>query len=320
MHNNPEHPNDLTPLREITKVSFTNIFGWAHAILGFKWGLLVLAALLLTIYNFTAGAITSLIDIFMFGPVWISPFNTLHTILVVTPLSVGPIYIAAKIFRGERADFGDLFVGFRRWGSVVLIGLIIQVALLVAMIPFGIAGGILFVSGGGNIIIGLLVLLLFLVMLLGIMYVGVRIYFATLLCADPLGPQLSVTESISESWRITRTSALTLFGTAIVIGAIAGICLMFLILPGILYGLPLVYAAAGAVYVVLTHKHAIIPLSGYDECPYCEYDLRGTEETICPECGSTVIRNMPEPQAEPNDDHSRHDQAPPPDEPPIELQ
>ncbi len=286
------HIEPLDPIANIERVTFGNIFGWSHRVMSWKWGLLVGCAASLVIYEFVVSFFLSMAIQFAFGTgVLFNPLEFLHSILVIAPLSVGPIYIAAKIFRGQRAVFDDIWIGFTRWAPIVLIGFLIQAGYLIAMVPIGVMIAMSQRATAGNSALTiLLMLVLGLALLVGSVYIAVRLYFATLLCADPMGPKLGGISAITESWRITRNSAWTLFLTAIVISIIAGISAACLFIPLILYGLPLTYGAAGAVYVILTHQSGIIPVEGYDVCPYCEYDISTLDTSQCPECGSHVIR------------------------------
>ena len=282
----------LQPMAPLGRISIGSIFGWAHAIISVRWGTLVGCAAFIFVYGFITGIVISLVDIALVGlNAWINPVELLHSVLVTGPLSVGPIYIACRIFRGQHTTFNDIWIGFHRWGSIVFIGLIIQLSARIAMVPIGVIFSNMSRTTAGNSQLTILLLfVLSLSLLIVALYLGIRLYFATLLCADPLGPQLAAIESISESWRITRSVAWRLFFTALLISIIVGISAMCLFVPLILYGLPLTYAAAGSVYVVLTHKCGIIPVEGYDECPFCEYNLHGLDTNRCPECGAHVIR------------------------------
>ncbi|MFG0245500.1 MAG: hypothetical protein ACF8MF_05540 [Phycisphaerales bacterium JB052] len=300
----------LSPIAPMGRVSIRNVFSWAHAILGERWGTLVGCAALIFIYGMIAGILINLIDSFLFGfDAMVRPFELLHSVLITGPLSVGPIYIACRTFRGQHSNFSDILIGFRRWGSVAFIGFIIQIGALLALIPFGVISTALTTTTAGSSGLTILMMLVLVVLLAGgAMYLAVRLYFATLLCADPLGPQLGAIESISESWRITQKPAWVLFACALLIAVIIGVSATCFLVPMVLYGLPLSYAAAGSVYVVLTHKSGIIPVEGYDECPFCDYNLVDLDTNRCPECGAHVIR----PQAPDPDRYQKplpHEQA-----------
>lgn len=312
----------LNPIIRVAPISFGNVLSWAHAVLGQSWGTLALAALTLTIYNLVVGLITNLLDAALFGQNiagYVSPLSVLHSVLIVAPLSVGPIYIAAQSFRGEQVSFADIFIGFRRWWPVVLVSLLIQLAFMTLSVGFGVVVAGMGITSGGAGSVLLMIALAGIIFAIAMLYISVRIYFATLLIIDPMGPQARTIESLQLSWHLTSRCPWTLFWTAIVISIIAGLCFLLFILPGILYGLPLVYAASGAVYVILSHEHGLIPLAGYDHCPHCQYDLSDTQGTTCPECGNTVPRNIPEVSAPYHPIHNRYDDLPPQDEPPIPL-
>ncbi|MHA7812795.1 MAG: hypothetical protein ACX94C_05315 [Phycisphaerales bacterium] len=284
--------HDLEPIDNIDQITFGNIFRWAHRVMGDRWALLVGCAALLVIYEIIASMFLSIVGQYLIGSfVSFNPLEFLHSIFVLGPLSVGPAYIAARTFRGQNTSISDIWIGFSRWAPIVLIGFIIQAGYLIAMFPMSAVLSMSERTAAGNSALTILIVLVFgIVLLIGSIYMAIRLYFATLLCADPLGPKLSAFDSISESWRITRKSAWTLFLTAIVISLIAVVCAACVFIPLILYGLPLTYGAAGAVYVVLTHQSGIIPVQGYDTCPFCDYDLSTLDTDLCPECGARVIR------------------------------
>jgi hypothetical protein len=288
----------LRLMSPIEQVTFGRVFSWAHTVLGNRWGMLVGCAAFIFFYGMISGIVVAFFDGMLVGfNSMFKPLEFLHNVLVIGPLSVGPIYISARLFRGQNATFNDIWIGFTRWGPVALIGFLIQLGYLLAMFPIGYAMVMMQSTAAGNASLTiLLTLILGLLLIVGSLYFAVRLYFAAMLCADPLGPQLGVMESISESWRITRNCAWTLFFCTIVISIIVAITAMCLLIPMVLYGLPLTYAAAGAVYVVLTHQSGIIPVQGYDICPFCDYDLSDLDTQRCPECGAQVIRPFADPE------------------------
>jgi uncharacterized membrane protein len=268
-----------------------NLFSLAHRLYTSRWRLIVGTSVAALVLNWLIAAIAGLLDLAIVGrDAVISPLSTLTQILVGAPLLVGPLYVATRLFRGEPAEFADLFVGFERWIPVVAVALLVQVIVYVAVIPIGVALAAVGLGTGGNPAavagVALLGLLLFGV----VIWLSIRLYFATLLCADRRGPRLGAIESIKTSWGITRGHAWALFVVAVGLGILAAISLVLLVVPFLLYGAPILVCAGAVAYALICHDAGLIPLAPYDDCPYCKYDLRATESTTCPECGSTVLR------------------------------
>jgi uncharacterized membrane protein len=280
-----------TPFVPPVRPTAGNIFSISHRLYAARWGLIVGVSVTAFVLSWVLGLLTGLMDLALVGTdAYFNPLSTLSQILVGAPLLVGPLYVTARLFRGEPAEFADLFVGFRRWGPVVVVALLVQVIVYAVVIPFGLAMTAVGLTAGGNpaaiagiAIFGLLMLGL-------VVWIAIRLYFATLLCADPAGPRLGIVASIKASWDITRGHAWALFVVAVGLGILAMISLILLIVPFLLYGGPVLMCAGGVAYALVCHEAGLIPLAPYDDCPFCKYDLRATGSDTCPECGSTVFR------------------------------
>lgn len=282
-----------TPLAAPVLPTARNILSLAHQTYASRWGLIVGASVTALVLSWVIGFVAGLLDLAIVGSdALITPVSALAQILVITPLAIGPIYIAVRLFRGEPAEFGDLTVGFRRWGAIVAITFLTYALMYLVLVPFGVAIGALAGFGSaGPAMIALTVLLGF--GMLGVMlWVGVRLYFATLLCADPAGPRLGVIESFKTSWSITRGHAWALFVVAVALVLISAVAALLLVVPFLLYAGPLIMCAAAVAYALVCHEAGLIPLAPYDDCPHCKYDLRATESPTCPECGQTVPRGL----------------------------
>jgi uncharacterized membrane protein len=278
------------PLFETVPLTVSNILSLSHRLYTARWGLIVGAFALAIVLQWIIGAITGLIDIAIFGQdLIVSPINLLAQILFSTPLLVGALYVAVRVYRNEPATIGDVWIGFSKWLPVVAVGLLVQLAVYGAMVPIGIAIGILAGAGGGPAMAALAVLLAIGLLVLAV-WLSIRLYFATMLCADPAGPNLGVIESITTSWRITSGHAWTLFVVAVVLGLLAMVSLLLLIVPFFLYGGPVLVCGGAAAYALACHKAGIIPLAPYDDCPHCGYPMRDAPTDTCPECGNEVYR------------------------------
>jgi uncharacterized membrane protein len=268
------------------------IFSIAHRLYSARWGLVVGVSVVAIVLNIVLSALAGVFDRLLVGPnTLIRPATLLAQTLVGAPLVVGPLYVVVRIFRGEPAEFTDMFIGFQRWGIIVGVAAIIGVLNFVLMLPLQLAMSGFGTSTGGNLALMVAVILLGSLMTVGVLlWINIRLYFAPLLCVDPAGPRLGIINSIKTSWTMTNGYVRPLFVVAIALGIIAGVSLLLLIIPFILYGGPLIACVGGVAYALICHRTGVIPLAPYTECPYCEYDLRQSESDRCPECGNFVDR------------------------------
>lgn len=267
-----------------------NIFTLAHQVYGSHWGLVVGVSAVAVVLNLIVAAIGGAIDYFLVGPdAMLSPASLVLQAVFGTPLVVGPLYVVVRIFRGEQAGFGDMFVGFQRWGVVAGVGAIAGVINFVMLIPLQLATMSSASSMGGNSTVAIIVTLLAsLATLFVALWINIRLYFAPILCVDPNGPRTGAVDSIKTSWTMTAQHTWALFVVAIALGIIATVTLLLLLVPFVLYGGPVIACAGGVAYALIGHRTGLIPLAPYTECPYCEYDLSDTDSDRCPECGNFV--------------------------------
>jgi len=207
--------------------------------------------------------------------------------LIYTPLTIGPAMLAAMRLRDGSGDIGTVFIGFTRYGAIVGIAIITTVASTALTAPIAIIGFGMRSSSALGIVLGVLTVL---VTMVALIYLTVRFWFGAMICVDPLAPRTGPIEALQASWRITSGHALSLFLTAMLVGLIVMLCVVFLFLPIIFYGAPMAACVAGALYVLLMHHAGLVPLSGYDACPRCGYSLEGIDAAVCPECGADVPR------------------------------
>lgn len=286
---------EFEPLFQPVPLTSSNLISLAHRLYKARWGLIVGGFAIAVILGWIVGVVAAFADALIFGADAIfNPINLLSQIFFNTPLTVGSLYIAVRVFRNEPANLGDLWIGFSKWLPVVAVGVLVQVVIWAALIPIGIAfaaiGGT--AGAGGGPALMAVTAVLGIGLLIFAVWFSIRLYFATLLCADPAGPNLGIIESIATSWRITSGHAWALFAVAIVLGIVAAISMLLLIVPFFLYGGPVLVCAGAAAYALACHKSGIIPLAPYDDCPYCGYSMQQVPTDTCPECGNTVNRRL----------------------------
>ncbi len=155
---------------------------------------------------------------------------------------------------------------------------------------FAFAGGITIAGGAatGTATGTAVSIVVFFMLMVVLIFLGVRFWFGSMVCVDPRGPQPGAIESLLTSWRITSGSTLSLVVTGIVIGLLVLLSLLALVLPAIFYGAPIAVCIVGVLYALLAHHAGLVPMSPYDACPRCGYSLEGISATTCPECGADV--------------------------------
>lgn len=298
----PDSEGIPPPVFELpARLTFSNILSIGHDVYKSRWGLLAGAMTIATLIAWISTSLAIVVDLVIYaavlpslvGKVPVYPLSILVQATLGTHLTVGPIYIAARIYRGEHVQLDDMFIAFRRWPQIFAIGLALQIANVLISAPLQVAAVFLQTSSGTPVMMlaGMAVSLLTSLISL---YIAVRFYFAPLLCADPAGPRLSITASITESWRITRPYAISMCFAMIVLGILAALTLMCILIPFFLYGGPLIAASGGAAYAIACHNAGVIPLAPYQDCPICGYDLNDSDTSTCPECGADVPRNTNE--------------------------
>jgi hypothetical protein len=193
-----------------------------------------------------------------------SCFGFVLNILVGGPLLAGFFLSGAKAVAGE-GQVTDLFVGFRRYGSVLLAHLLVLAVMfgvtLLSYIPLVICVGLAAVvsnANGGNdaalpVILSVVGLLATIAMLLaGTAFVGMRVGFAPALVADHELGTLGVMEAVRLNWaRVSSQKGLSLIGLLLVVMLIAMFSLGLCCIGYVLLGMPVMIAAAGSAYTLL---------------------------------------------------------------------
>ena len=194
-------------------------------------------------------------------------------VLVGLPLFAGLVGAAGNAVRG-RTEIGDLFMGFRRYGTVLLASLVLMAigtaltvaAYLVALVCatiFGVSGALAGgLAGGGNgapIVFGAAFLgfaVALLVAFLLVALVLVRVAFVPAMVADPALGTLSVGEALSRNWTQTRGLGFSLVALSIVTSFLAALSILLLCVGYVLVGLPLLIAVLGAAYELVIRGKA----------------------------------------------------------------
>ncbi len=167
-----------------------------------------------------------------------------------------------------------LFMGFRRYGTVLLASLVLLaigtaltvaaylVALVIATI-FGfsgaLAGGLVGGGNGAPIVFGAAFLgfaVTLLVAFLLVALVLVRVAFVPAMVADPALGTLSVGEALSRNWQQTRGLGFSLVALSIVTSFLAALSILLLCVGYVLVGLPLLIAVLGAAYELVIRGKA----------------------------------------------------------------
>lgn len=181
-------------------------------------------------------------------------------ILVGGHLGSGFVLAGANAVAG-RPQLSDVFLGFKRYGRVLLAHLLMLSCWLgvfvVAYLPFIVC--VVITALVGNQIRGVFALLVVLGALVsfglavaGMVLVGVRVFFAATIVADPQLGSMGVMEGFRLSWAtVTPERAFSLFGLMFVVILLMGLSCLLLCVPYLLAGLPFLLAAYGAAYALL---------------------------------------------------------------------
>ncbi len=189
----------------------------------------------------------------------------------VLVLVIGGPFYAGVVIAGANAvtdkpQVSDLFIGFKRYGQVLLAsfmaylcGIGVLLVSLIPLLPFALVAG--FVGSGSPrgsgpglaaAIMGLGVLLTVVLMLVGSALVTARIGFAPAIVADPTLGQINAMDAFRKSWSMTNSkTGLSLMGLFIVASLLAGFSVVLLCVGYVIVGLPLLAVMMGSAYTLL---------------------------------------------------------------------
>ncbi|MEO1007730.1 MAG: hypothetical protein AAFX79_04140 [Planctomycetota bacterium] len=247
-------PRDDAAPAPSTTLTLGSALSDAHGLLGRNYGLLLGATLLLVLLNLAIVAVAGLIDAALVGPdAMVQPVSQLASLLITTPLGIGAGMLAAMRYRDGTGTLSTLFIGFSRYGVVVLIALLYMIGLwgfiFIGAVVVGIAAAAAIAAAGS---VGLVVpIVLGLALYAVLIYFAIRLWFATMLAVDPLGAKPGSIEAIQLSWYLTHGKVSTLFVTGVVLTLILIASILLLILPFVFYGLPLAACVTGVLYVLV---------------------------------------------------------------------
>lgn len=178
------------------------------------------------------------------------PFlGPLASMVLTGPLVAGWMFMGVRAVRG-RTEFGDLFLGFKKFGATLGIYWLHVVVMLGAGIPFvlGLAmGAAMDLEGPGlttAVIGGVISLVIY-------VFFAVRFSFSWQVCLDT---QLGAIGSMGQSWKITQPHLWGLIGLFLCVGLLYLGLTILCFFPVLFLGMPLVVAVTGAAYGLITAK------------------------------------------------------------------
>ncbi|MGA1044181.1 MAG: DUF4339 domain-containing protein [Phycisphaerales bacterium] len=257
--------------------SFGNAFDLAVKTVKSQWGPLVLAGLV-TLAAYTvigapqwimqaAGEASRDDGFTMLMGLGSGCFGFVVNILIGGPLFAGIALCGANAVAG-RGNVADLFLGFRRYGQVLLAYLLLMaisagvtfVVYLSATIGFLVlavaAGGLNSAAGVSAGIVSAVIIAVALG-LIATALVFVRIIFMPAIVADPSLGSLGVMDAMRLNWRATRGLGWSLLALFVVVSMLVAASVLLLCVGYVLIGLPLGIAALGAVYTMLFRRGAM---------------------------------------------------------------
>ena len=247
---------------------------------GRRYAMLLGAALLSLLIIMGAGIVTLVLDmVFVFT-------GFVRGIFFDIPFGVGVWYVALRCVRGEEARIEQLFVGFSRYWVVLGLGVVVNIATFLAMLPgFVLVGiGIVSLVNGSSQTLGIALLSVgAIVAAIGGGLVASRLWWATLLAIDPRAERPNFGACLEISWSMTAGRWPIVILLYLATAILTLLTFAILVLPWLFFTLPLVAAGSASVYHLLS-KPIVRPPEGF--CTACGYDIRGLEGNICPECGA----------------------------------
>jgi hypothetical protein len=258
------------PEEELPAFTFGGSSQLGHKAFKAKWGVLVLIGLVYLVLSYALsvpGLIAGMLreaaqesGTSAPGALGLDLVGWLLSILVGGPLLAGVIVAGARAVRGA-GQVSDLFLGFQRYGSVVLAYfvsvLLIGVAIVAAVIPglILLGVGVGFEFGGSSNGMGgvgaLGVLLAGLGALGASIWLMPRLIFMAALAADPSLPKEGLEATLRRSWSLTAGKSPAMFALLFVFGLILGVSVFLLCVGMPLLGMPLFVAVQGATYATV---------------------------------------------------------------------
>lgn len=242
-----------------------------------------------------------LVSVLMLVGIWLGamlvsafiPFLGSFAGVFVAPIAVSVGFSFVLRLRGHALQGTEIFQGLKeRYWYLVVIQLLVSLIGMVAAVPLVI--GVLIAVGigaaTGSAAVGIVVgVPLLLAGVLVVLYVTARLSLSGLLFMDAPPGSLDLFAAIKMSWARTGPHAWGLLGLYVVIALVNLVCAVLLLVPLILLGIPLQYAASAAAYDM------ICPAKFSGRCPSCGYDCTSVLGDICPECGKAFERDQPGP-------------------------
>lgn len=161
----------------------------------------------------------------------------------------------------DRPLASDVFLGFQRYGRVLLAHLLTMLCLLgvvvVAYVPLIVCGVLAAVVGRQDqgalvFLVGLGLIVTLGLLFAGMVLVGFRVFFISTIVADPQLGSMGVMEAFRLNWAtVTPGRAFSLLGLTMVVGLLVALSVLLLCVPCLLAGLPFMLAAYGAAYALL---------------------------------------------------------------------
>jgi hypothetical protein len=257
--------------------SFGNAFDLAVKTVKSQWGPLVLAGLVTLAAYTVIGAPQWIMlavgeasrddDVKSWMGLGSNCFGFVVNILIGGPLFAGIALCGANAVAG-RGNVADLFLGFRRYGQVLLAYLLLMaisagvtfVVYLSATIGFLVvavaAGGLNSAAGVSAGIVSAVIIAVALG-LIATALVFVRIIFMPAIVADPSLGSIGVMDALRLNWRATRGLGWSLLALFVVVSMLVAASVLLLCVGYVLIGLPLGIAALGAVYTMLFRRGAM---------------------------------------------------------------